>query len=94
MTRFRNSTDTCRYLGNIHPNTLKNWVSSGFITAYKTSDGSFAYDLDEIEAELARNPRMRDKRNPFGERARVVPLPPTASVPRRVEAVSPDEVRS
>ena len=74
---------------SVHPNTIKNWAALGFITVYTSPDGQWAFSAGEVEAEIQRNPRMRDKRNPFGENARILPLPPKAQVanPKRPEIV-------
>jgi hypothetical protein len=91
MPRFTTLDGVLRHCNN-GPQTIKNWVSRRFITAYKTVDGKYVYDLDEIDAKLdAKTPGMLDKRQPFGG-ARVVQLPSTITVerpPLRAEVVSP-----
>jgi hypothetical protein len=91
MSRFFTAEGIARHTNN-HINSIKHWVSQGYVTAYKTGDGKFVFDLDEVLKAIETNPRIRDKRNPFGERARVVPLPPSAQIGKvvpRAEVVPP-----
>lgn len=58
----------------IHTNTLDNWLSKGYVRAYRANGaGPLLYDLDEIETALVRIGRrkMRDGRR-RGARGRVV----------------------
>lgn len=92
MPRFANLATTARTVGGVHTNTVKLWAGNGFFTTYQAADGSFLFDLDEVLQALETNPRMRDKRQPFGPKARVVPLPPTAKIVKpipRAEVVLP-----
>lgn len=63
-----------------HPRSVQNWLGQGWITAFRAEDGTYRVDLDEIEHQFKVNPRMRDGRKPFGDKARIVQLP--------IEAVS------
>ena len=95
MARFTTLDGVLRHCNN-NPQTIKNWVSRGFITVYQTADRRYAYDLDEIDRMLdAKTPGMLDKRQPFGPGANVVKLPVGAQVeqpPIRPEVVpSPTE---
>lgn len=95
MTRVFTAEGIARQT-NRSTNSVKYLAAQGFITAFRGADGKFYFDLDEVEAEIERNPRIRNKKNPFGDLAKIAPLPPTAQIvrtPRRVEAVSSDEVR-
>ena len=95
MTRFLTAEGIARQTYR-STNSVKYLAAQGYFTAYQGTDGKFYFDLDEVEAEIVRNPRIRNKKNPFGDSAKIAPLPPTAQIvktPRRVEAVRPDEVR-
>lgn len=71
--RLHNAEYTARYF-LIHPNTLENWLSRGYIRAFRLDgSGPLLYDLDEIErAFKLHGPRkMRDGRK-RGAKGRVV----------------------
>src|SRR5690606_10943858 len=55
-----------------HPRTLDNWLRHGYIRAYSDGSRTIYVDIDEIEAALESNPRMRDGRKP---RYKISPLP-------------------
>jgi hypothetical protein len=55
-----------------HPRTIDNWLKHGYIRAFTDGSRTIYVDIDEIEAALASNPRMRDGRRP---RYKISPLP-------------------
>jgi hypothetical protein len=60
---------------NVHSRTIERWLGQGFIVGYSAGPRDIRVDLDEVEAQLLVNPKMRDGRRPYGPRARIVPMP-------------------
>lgn len=60
------------------PRTLDNWHSRGYITAFRSSDGTLLFDLDAVELAMRMRPfEMRDGRK-RGAHGSIVPLPVSA----------------
>lgn len=78
MARYLSIPNAARIVQR-HPRSVENWVGNGFIVGYRDADGKIRVDLDEIERAFKTNPRMRDGRKPFGPKAKIVPMPVTAS---------------
>ncbi len=75
MATFRNRDVAARHFGKKSVRTIDAWLAAGYITGFKADDGSIHVDLDEIERALRVNPKMRDGRQPFGPKARIVQMP-------------------
>lgn len=64
---------------HVHPRTIRNWISRGLITGYRTPTGrAIRVDLDEIERVMATIPTTvaRPNRRPFGPKAKIVTVVP------------------
>src|SRR5689334_11378039 len=60
---------------NCHVRTIRNWIERGFIHGFQDRN-AILVDIDEIEAALLVNDRMRDgRRKRYGADAKIVPLP-------------------
>lgn len=57
-----------------HPKSIENWLRFKFIRGYEDGNRQIFVSIDEIEAALRINPRMRDGRKRLGG-AVIVPLP-------------------
>ena len=56
--------------------TPTNWVRKGYVTLYKSADGTFLLDVDEVDAALKfyGPSKMRDGRRRFGQTAKALPV--------------------
>ncbi|KRB38817.1 helix-turn-helix domain-containing protein [Microbacterium sp. Root180] len=72
--RLRTTADTARHF-MVHPATVENWLSRGFIRAFRVDGaGPILFDIDEVDrAFKVHAPKMRDGRR-RGARGRVVAI--------------------
>jgi excisionase family DNA binding protein len=59
----------------VHPRTIRNWISEGLITGYRTPSGrAIRVDLTEILDQMKVMPATMRPRQPFGPKAKIVTL--------------------
>lgn len=56
--------------------TPTNWVRKGYVTLYKSPEGTLLLDVDEVDAALKfyGPTKMRDGRRRYGQTAKAVPV--------------------
>jgi hypothetical protein len=75
MSKYVTEASAAKHF-NVHPRTIANWISKGFIHGFDDGKSAIFVSIDEIERVLPDNPHMRDgRRSRYGASAKIVPLP-------------------